>query len=71
MNSASLCSLAGRYDNLIPARFLAPIDFFKFQLWFLNTFGIAVYFLVFTGHTAVTHGILKRRNHFRHFFFVV
>jgi hypothetical protein len=29
MNSASLCSLAGRYDNPIPARFLAPIDFLK------------------------------------------
>jgi hypothetical protein len=25
MNSASLCSLAGRYDNPIPPRFLAPI----------------------------------------------
>jgi hypothetical protein len=24
INSASLCSLAGRYDNLIPTRFLAP-----------------------------------------------
>ncbi len=27
MNSASLCSLAGRYENLIPPRCLAPIDF--------------------------------------------
>ncbi len=27
MNSASLCSLAGRYDNPIPPQFLAPIDF--------------------------------------------
>jgi hypothetical protein len=26
MNSASLCSLAGRYDNPIPPRFIAPID---------------------------------------------
>jgi hypothetical protein len=25
MNSTSLCSLAGRYDNPIPPRFLAPI----------------------------------------------
>jgi hypothetical protein len=30
MNSASPCSLAGRYDNPIPSRYLAPIDFFKF-----------------------------------------
>jgi hypothetical protein len=26
MNSATLCSLAGRYDNPIPSRFLAPIN---------------------------------------------
>jgi hypothetical protein len=26
MDSASLCSLAGRYDNPIPTRCLAPID---------------------------------------------
>jgi hypothetical protein len=29
MNSASLCSLAGRYDNSIPPRFLAPIGCLK------------------------------------------
>ncbi len=29
MNSASQCSLAGRYDTPIPTRRLAPIDFFK------------------------------------------
>ncbi len=29
MNSASLCSLAGRYDIPIPTRFLAPIDCLK------------------------------------------
>jgi hypothetical protein len=29
MNSASLCSLAGRYENLIPPWCLAPIDFLK------------------------------------------
>ncbi len=29
MNSASLCSLAGRYDNPIPPWFLAPLDFLK------------------------------------------
>jgi hypothetical protein len=29
MNSASLCSLAGRYDNPIPPRFLAHIDCLK------------------------------------------
>ncbi len=28
-NSASLCSLAGRYDNPIPTRFLAPIECLK------------------------------------------
>jgi hypothetical protein len=29
INSASLCSLAGRYENPIPTRFLAPLDFSK------------------------------------------
>jgi hypothetical protein len=29
INSASLCSLAGRYDNPIPTKCLAPIDFLK------------------------------------------
>jgi hypothetical protein len=29
MNSASLCSLAGRYDNPIPTRFPTPIDCLK------------------------------------------
>jgi hypothetical protein len=31
MNSSSLCSLAGRYDNPLPPRFLAPIDSLKIQ----------------------------------------
>jgi hypothetical protein len=29
MISTSLCSLAGRYDNPIPPRFLAPVDSLK------------------------------------------
>jgi hypothetical protein len=29
INSASLCSLAGRYDNPIPPWFLAPVDSLK------------------------------------------
>ena len=29
MNSASLCSLAGRYDNPLPPQFLAPVDSLK------------------------------------------
>jgi hypothetical protein len=33
IDSASLCSLAGRYDNPIPTLFLAPIDFLKIQAW--------------------------------------
>ncbi len=35
INSASLYSLAGRYDNPIPTRFLAPINCLKCQLWAL------------------------------------
>jgi hypothetical protein len=29
INSASICRLAGRYDNPIPTRFLAPVNFLK------------------------------------------
>ncbi len=29
IDSASLCSLAGRYDNPVPSRFLGPIDWSK------------------------------------------
>jgi hypothetical protein len=39
INSASLSSRAGRYDNPIPTRFLAPIDCLKFQLRFLLPWG--------------------------------
>jgi hypothetical protein len=34
MDFASLGSLAGRYDNPIPPRFLAPIDFLKIPAQF-------------------------------------
>jgi hypothetical protein len=37
INSASLCSLAGRYDNPIPTRCLAPIDFLKIPAQFANS----------------------------------
>jgi hypothetical protein len=38
MNSASLCSLVGRYDNPIPPRFIAPIDSLKIPALFLTRF---------------------------------
>jgi hypothetical protein len=34
MNSVSLCSLAGRYDNPIPTQFLVPIDCLKIPALF-------------------------------------
>ncbi len=37
INSVSLCSLAGRYDNLIPTRCLAPKDFLKIPALYLKT----------------------------------
>ncbi len=37
MNSASLCSLAGRYNNPIPTRCLAPIDFLKIPAQYIQT----------------------------------
>jgi hypothetical protein len=40
MNAASLCSLAGRYENPIPPWCLAPIDFLKIpELVFLDVYG--------------------------------
>jgi hypothetical protein len=36
IDSASLCSLAGRYDNPIPTRFLAPIDCLKIPALYLG-----------------------------------
>ncbi len=41
MNSASLCSLAGRYENPIPPRCLAPIDFLKIPALVLLRLSIA------------------------------
>ena len=34
---ASLCSLAGRYDNPIPPRFLAPIECYEIPVQFFYT----------------------------------
>ncbi len=42
MNSASLCSLAGRYDNPLPPRFLAPIDSLKIPARLKHCTGIQV-----------------------------
>ncbi len=42
MNSASLCSLAGRYDNPIPTWFLAPIDCLKIPALLLSPYTIFV-----------------------------
>ncbi len=39
INSASLCSMAGRYDNPIPTRCLAPIDFF-FSVWQPSSYSV-------------------------------
>jgi hypothetical protein len=39
MNSASLCIQAGRYENPIPPRFLAPIDSLKSPALFLPCVG--------------------------------
>jgi hypothetical protein len=39
MNSASLCSLACRYDNPISSRFIAPIDFLKIPALYIEQKG--------------------------------
>ncbi len=60
MNSASLCSLAGRYDNPIPTRFLAPIDCLKIPALSPNTWigkkG--------TSETALVKGIMSRDEYY-------
>ncbi len=55
MQSASLCSLAGRYDNPIPNRFLAPIDCLKIPA--LNT-GCETWDDWTTGHVVMFTGTL-------------
>ncbi len=41
-NSARLCSLAGRYDNHISSRFLAPIDCLKIPALVGEKFGVCL-----------------------------
>jgi hypothetical protein len=43
INSASLCSLAGRYDNPIPTRFLAPIDCLKIPAQYMYVCTTSLY----------------------------
>jgi hypothetical protein len=40
MNSASLCSLAGRYNNPIPTPCLAPIDFLKIPAQYVCRYSV-------------------------------
>jgi hypothetical protein len=51
MNSASLCSLAGRYDNHIPTRFLAPSYYRLFKnsssVCFVQAFTLYEFFQVY------------------------
>ncbi len=42
--SASLCSLAGRYDNPIPTRCLAPIDFKKIPALAMEKMELVLFF---------------------------
>jgi hypothetical protein len=63
MNSASVCSLAGRYDNPIPPRFLAPMDSLKIPAPFLSflslpettsaRIGLYTFLYMLPPHTAV------------------
>ncbi len=46
MNSASLCSLAGRYNNPIPTRCLAPIHFLKIPAPYSPLFWSQLYYTV-------------------------
>jgi hypothetical protein len=57
MNSAILCSLAGRYDNPLPPQFLAPIDSLKISA--LHTLAWRNRFL------GIDPGLLKHHLHIR------
>jgi hypothetical protein len=61
MNSARLCSLAGRYNNPIPTRCLAPIDFLKIPAQ--DTVSEDRYPLIHLGpqRRSVTYNCLKKK----------
>jgi hypothetical protein len=72
-NSVSLCSLAGRYDNPIPTRFLAPIDclIIPARPWDGNLHGVISFTLMpiiifapnsFTNRTAVYLQVKHKKN---------
>ncbi len=54
INFASLCSMAGRYDNHIPTRCLAPIDFLKIPA---RRAGIVTFFVVLVRQVTKAGGI--------------
>ncbi len=56
MNSAGLCSLAGRYDNPIPTQFLVPKDSLKIP---------AQYTFIFSTHM-LHQGFAKHRSRYRY-----
>ncbi len=62
INSASLCSLAGRYDNPIPSRCLAFIDFLKIPALLFDQNSV---FDLFSGHLVPTVS-----NKYRYHYFV-
>ncbi len=65
MNSASLCSLAGRYENPIPPRWLAPIHFLKIPAQFagIPRRSIIVWFLSLLAKASQTVPCLRSAVH--------
>jgi hypothetical protein len=64
MNSASLCSLAGRYDNPIPPWFLAHIDCLKIPALnphYENGFK-SVFLLIFKAQSYIADTLLKGKG---------
>jgi hypothetical protein len=59
MNSASLCSLAGRYDNPIPLWFPAPIDFLKIPAPFILSLLSRESFPLYSKNISCISDILK------------
>jgi hypothetical protein len=63
MNSASLCSLAGRYENPFPPRCLAPIDFLKIPAQqYSSLFPTVLPYSFIPRHLFAVHGLFIAAN---------
>jgi hypothetical protein len=65
MNSASLCSLAGRYDNPFPTRLLVPLDCLKIPAL------VTGYLNIVADVVGIHHGRMAHHQCLKAFFFLL